>query len=129
MGHNLFQFVFYWIIPVSWLRSHVCQVNPNQRKLFFWSFLKWFFYFYHSKLVLLETELNLFWFSFYKVISLITRHVDWWINMGWPESIQYIIISLFIKNLILIIYFGSNYIFTGHLGCFWPYQVDQVISG
>jgi len=32
------------------------------------------------------------------------------------------------KNLILNIYFESNYIFINHLSCFYTYQDDQIMS-
>jgi hypothetical protein len=53
-----------------------------------------------------------------------TWHVYWQINPDWPESIQYVIISIFIKkNLILNIYFKLNYIFINHLVIFWPIKI------
>jgi hypothetical protein len=36
------------------------------------------------------------------------------VNPGRPGLIQYIVISVFIKKIILNIYFDLNYIFTSH---------------
>jgi hypothetical protein len=45
-------------------------------------------------------------------------HVDWQINLNWPEFIEYILVLIFIKKYNLKYFFKSNYIFISHSSYF-----------
>jgi hypothetical protein len=66
--HDLFWFVFYKVILVSWPGSQILRVNLGKLKSFYYGF---FFQFHHSTIDWLRIELhNLFWLAFYRVISI-----------------------------------------------------------
>jgi hypothetical protein len=61
-------------------------------------FLSFFFYFLLSILSLLKIMFhNLFLICFlWDYNGLITQHAEWQVNLSWPGSIQYVVISIFI---------------------------------
>jgi hypothetical protein len=74
--HDLFQFIFYKVISVSWLASQVWWIILTWLKVFLF-FLKYW--------VCWEAEFhNLFWFVFYEVILVSLPELWVWIfNPGW----------------------------------------------
>jgi hypothetical protein len=94
-------------------------------------FLNWiFFYFNPSTLILLEIDFHiLFWFTFYRVIiiSWLGMRIDRLTRVDPNRSLMLLSQCLW-QNLILNIYFKSNYIFTDHLDYFWTHQDNWITS-
>lgn len=112
----LSQTYFYLYLCKYW----ICMKSKERKKCTFMLMLI---------LILLHCKwkcLSVIYIIFYRIIGLMTRHVDYQVNSSWPESIQYIFILIFFKNNILNIYFESNHVFTACLNCYWT-QVDQII--
>jgi hypothetical protein len=86
------------------------------------------FQFHYSTLSLLEIELhNLFWFTFYGVITVSCLDIQ----IERPTRISPICccLNIYIKKFILNIFSESNYIFTSHLSYLWTRQGDWITPG
>jgi hypothetical protein len=93
-------FVIYFnFLSIGLSQSHYlgCKFNRLTRVdlIYFFSFQ-----FHHSTLSLLEVKLQKFILIFFSwnYHSLIIRHADWQVNSCWPESIQYVVISIVIRK-------------------------------
>jgi len=93
---NFIIYFNFFSFGLSWSHDPGCEVDKLTRVIF----IIIFFQFHRSTLILLEIELySLFFICFsYGYHNLIMRHANWQVNPGWPESTQYVIVSIFIKK-------------------------------
>jgi len=97
--------------------------------------LAWLFFlisFFNIELIE-NRALICFLFASYEVITASwLRSWILYVNLGWSESIQYVIISIsFLKRCRFEVYFSQTmfFFFLGYPSHFCTFQVDRVISG
>jgi hypothetical protein len=129
--HHWFDWELNFIICFNLLSIDLSQFHDPSRDSshFFRSFFNWFFF----SISFLNIRFIGNWtlqFAFYRVI--IISWLGIWTNRLTrvdPNFIQYVVVLMFIKkNLILSIYFKSNYVFVGYPDYMWTCQKNRVTS-
>jgi hypothetical protein len=109
----------YWSHDSSYGFGKLTRVNSS------YFFILIYFQLHSLILSLLEIEFyNLFWFFFlWSYYDLMTPHADKQVNLSWSKLIQYIFVSIFIKNISHI-----SYLFWIKLYFYWLYRLFLDLS-